>query len=287
MKSIVRTMKAMAAANIGQYSGAVVSLENYYAAVAMGILAYLNERKINSLLAMEQIIEKKDNSVCAIVVGSDQGFVGQFNDSLIDFVSQTLNQTSGNKEVWTIGARIPLLLEDRKWNVAKNFSLPNSIDGITSLISSILINVEEAYEKGSLNEFYIFHNRSKEQGLYGPEVIRLLPFDEKWRRELTRYEWPTKKIPEVIGPGKDTINALISEYLFVTLFKACAESLASENYSRLAAMERAEKNIEELLDEAHHAYHHLRQSSIDEELFDVVSGFEALKTGLEPDSVNW
>jgi F-type H+-transporting ATPase subunit gamma len=61
------------------------------------------------------------------------------------------------------------------------------------------------------------------------------------------------------------------------LFKACAESLASENASRLAAMQRAEKNIDELLDDLSHKFHSLRQSSIDEELFDVVSGFEALK----------
>jgi F-type H+-transporting ATPase subunit gamma len=287
LKSIVRTMKAVAAANIGQYKGAVASLDNYYAAIAMGILAYLNERKIDSLPAVERMTEKKDSSVCAIVVGSDQGFVGQFNDSLTDFVSQTLSNTPGKKEIWTVGTRIPVLLQDRKWEVVKNYPLPNSIGGITSLIGSILIDVEKAYDNEELNEFYIFHNKSKKDILYGPEVKGLLPFDEKWRQELTPYGWPANKIPEVIGRDKDTIKALIREYLFVTLFKACAESLASENYSRLSAMERAEKNIEELLDDANNAYHHLRQSSIDEELFDVVSGFEALKNGLEPDSVNW
>jgi len=62
----------------------------------------------------------------------------------------------------------------------------------------------------------------------------------------------------------------------VTSFRACAESLASENASRLAAMERADKNIDELLEHLHRTSHRLRQSSIDEELFDVVSGFEAL-----------
>jgi F-type H+-transporting ATPase subunit gamma len=71
--------------------------------------------------------------------------------------------------------------------------------------------------------------------------------------------------------------ALIHAHLFTSLFKACAESLSSENASRLAAMQRAEKNINELLDDLSHNFHSLRQSSIDEELFDVVSGFEALK----------
>ena len=73
-----------------------------------------------------------------------------------------------------------------------------------------------------------------------------------------------------------TLRAFIREYLFISLFRACAESLASENASRLAAMQRADKNIDELLDGLRHTFHRLRQSGIDEELFDVIAGFEAL-----------
>jgi F-type H+-transporting ATPase subunit gamma len=83
-------------------------------------------------------------------------------------------------------------------------------------------------------------------------------------------------LPEVMDGGAATLRALIREYLFVSLFRACAESLASENASRLAAMQRADKNIEELLEYLNGQFHHLRQSRIDEELFDVISGFEAL-----------
>jgi F-type H+-transporting ATPase subunit gamma len=54
------------------------------------------------------------------------------------------------------------------------------------------------------------------------------------------------------------------------------ESLASENASRLAAMQRADKNIEDLLEELNRGFHRLRQSSIDEELLDLVSSFEVL-----------
>jgi hypothetical protein len=76
--------------------------------------------------------------------------------------------------------------------------------------------------------------------------------------------------------GSATLRALIREYLFVSLFRACAESLASENASRLAAMERADRNIDELLEDLNGNFHRLRQSGIDAELFDVISGFEAL-----------
>ena len=69
--------------------------------------------------------------------------------------------------------------------------------------------------------------------------------------------------------------ALIREYLFISLFRACAESLASENASRLAAMERADRNINELLENLHGSFHRLRQSGIDEELFDVGRGLRS------------
>ncbi|MEJ2004726.1 MAG: F0F1 ATP synthase subunit gamma [Cyclobacteriaceae bacterium] len=276
LKSIVRTMKAMSASNIGQYEAAVNSLENYYTAIAMGILVYLEEEKVGPL-QMEKSTNNQEGAVCAIVFGSDQGFVGQFNNSISEFVARSLDTVPGRKEVWTVGARIPLLLKDAGLNVTRNFSLPNSINAITSLISSILINVEDGFEHGRLNEVYIFYNSSKKEAVYTPVMKRLLPFDEKWRKELNSYKWPGKQIPEIIGKERGTVQALISQYLFVTVYKACAESMASENYSRLGAMQRAEKNIEKLLDETKQLYHHLRQSSIDEELFDVVSGFEAFR----------
>ena len=80
----------------------------------------------------------------------------------------------------------------------------------------------------------------------------------------------------MIGEGTETLRALIREYLFVSLFRASAESLASENASRLSAMQRADKNIDELLDELNGDFRRVRQNGIDEELFDVVAGFEAL-----------
>ena len=79
-----------------------------------------------------------------------------------------------------------------------------------------------------------------------------------------------------MGGGTATVWALIREFLFVSLFRACADSLASENASRLAAMQRADKNIDELLDDLNGTFHRVRQSAINEELFDVISGFEAL-----------
>ncbi len=277
IKSVVRTMKAVAASNIGQYEMAVESLGDYYHTIALGIIAYFRQIKIDVIT--EKPVREKNNEklICAIVFGSDQGLVGQFNDSLTGFVSKSLSNLQGKKEIWAVGERVQLLLSDAGFKITNRFPVPGSVNAITPLVGQILVKSEESNEAEDMKEVFIFHNQPASAATYLPVSQRLLPLDAKWRQTLSELKWPTKKIPQVMGEIKTTLLELIDGYLFVSLFKACAESLASENSSRLAAMQRAEKNIEEMLDDLNHKFHRLRQSTIDEELFDVVSGFEALK----------
>jgi F-type H+-transporting ATPase subunit gamma len=156
------------------------------------------------------------------------------------------------------------------------FSVPNSVQAITPLVGRIQIESETRRAKGEYARLYLFHNRPKYGALYEPVGQRLLPLDRPWQQGLAKVTWPTKRLPEVMCRGTVTLRALIREYLFISLFRACAESLASENASRLAAMERADKNIDELQATLRGTFHRIRQAGIDEELFDVISGFEAL-----------
>jgi F-type H+-transporting ATPase subunit gamma len=156
------------------------------------------------------------------------------------------------------------------------FAVPNSVRAITPLVGRIQVETEAYLAKSGNTGLWVFHNRPLSGSLYEPVSHRLLPLDAQWQRGLAKVRWPTANLPEVMGADSATLHALIREYLFISFFRACAESLASENASRLAAMERADKNISDLQEQLHGSFHQLRQSSIDEELFDVISGFEAL-----------
>ena len=208
--------------------------------------------------------------------GSDQGLVGQFNDVVADHAVKTLAALPAKPEVWAVGERVHARLADAGLPLAGLFTVPNSVKAITPLVGQILVESEARRSRGEIDELHLFYNRPTSGAVYESVNQRLLPLDEIWRRELAELPWPTKNLPEVLGSGAATLRALIREYLFVSLFRACAESLASENASRLAAMQRADKNIDELLEDLNGTFHRLRQSGIDEELFDVISGFEAL-----------
>ena len=274
LQSVVRTMKALAASSIGQYERAVHSLEDYYRTVQWALAAGI--RLMPPANPVPGARQADAGMVVAIVFGSDQGLVGQFNEVLADFVGTTLSALPQSKTLWSVGERIQSRLADTGAPLDKRFALPNSIDAITPLIGQILVALEAVREKGDIAQVCLFHNRPEPGSVYAPAMQRLLPLDAVWRRDLTAIAWPTRNLPEVIQLGEKTLLAFVREYLFVSLFRACAESLASENASRLAAMQRAEKNIDELLEDLNRSFHRLRQNSIDEELFDVVSGFEAL-----------
>ena len=275
LQSVVRTMKALAASSIGQYEKSVQALSDYYRTIELGLGACFRESK-PVVPTMKQSGQTDAGAIGAIVFGSDQGLVGRFNDEVADFAVRTLAALPGKPEVWAVGKRVHARLADAGLPIIGLFAVPNSVQAITPLVGQIQIESEAHRAKGEYARVYVFHNRPKSGALYEPVSQRLLPLDAQWQQGLAEIPWPTKIPAEVRCGDTVTLRALIREYLFISLFRACAESLASENASRLAAMERADKNIDELQGTLRGTFHRLRQAGIDEELFDVISGFEAL-----------
>ncbi len=275
LQSVVRTMKALAASSIGQYEQSVSALADYARTVELGLSVCFRENPPVGLMG-ERKVTRQTDAIGAVVFGSDQGLVGQFNEVIANYAVKTLAARSGRHTVWAVGERVQSRLTEAGLALGGFFPVPNSIKAITPLVGKILLESEAAHSRGTFHELHLFYNHPTSRAVYAPVNQRLLPLDETWRSQLAILPWPTGNLPEVIGRDPDTLRALIHEYLFISLFRACAESLASENASRLTAMQRAEKNIDELLEDLNRHFHQLRQRGIDEELFDVISGFEAL-----------
>jgi F-type H+-transporting ATPase subunit gamma len=278
-------MKALAASSIGQYKKSVLALADYYRTVELGLGACLRARAMESSMVGRQA-PADSGAVTAVVFGSDQGLVGRFNDVVAEDAVKALAALPGGARarVWSVGERVHARLADAGVAPVGTLEVPSSVDAIAPLVGQIVIETETPDGRSEASELHLFYNRSALAASYAPVRQRLLPLDDDWRRKLSDLAWPTKQVPQVMASSTATLRAFIREYLFVSVFRACAESLASENASRLAAMERADKNIDELLEQLHGKFHRLRQSGIDEELFDVIAGFEALvgPSHLEP-----
>lgn len=272
LQTVVRTMKAVAASSIGQYEKSIKSLSEYYRTVELGLGVCLRDVSYER----ERTLKKKNqkNKGGVIVFGSDQGLVGQFNEIVAAHAKTTVKELAGDSQIWTVGERVRVHLMDTGLDIKGTFQLPSSLHAITPLVGQILI--ETHAQDNETDELYLIYNHRTSGAGFEPKLQRLLPLDSNWQRQISEYLWPNHLKPEVMGEQFQTLKVLIREYLFVSIFRACAQSLASENASRLSAMQRADKNIKDLLEKLKGNYHRLRQKSIDEELFDVVSGFEAL-----------
>jgi F-type H+-transporting ATPase subunit gamma len=124
----------------------------------------------------------------------------------------------------------------------------------------------------------IFHNRRSEDVAAQPLMAQLLPLDKAHLLGVVRRPWPSRCLPTFTMAFERLFAALVRQHLFVALFRAAAESVASEQASRLLAMQAAERNIEQHLDEVNAEFRAQRQHQITDEIIDVLSGFEALRS---------
>jgi F-type H+-transporting ATPase subunit gamma len=267
--SVVRAMKALAASSIGQYEAALRALGDYEQSVEIGLRTCIPDVAISR--------SQLPGSIGAIVFGSDQGLVGRFNETIAQFALGQLAALPGSKRIWGVGDRVCERVEAAGFTPVQRYTLPGSVDGISALVERLLFDSEASHSKGESASVFIFNNRPQSMALYAPVSLRLLPLDAVAApRPPETLRQPGARFREVLGAHDATRSALVREYLFICLYKACAESLASENGGRLVAMQSAQKNIEALSAATSQSYYRLRQSSIDADLFDVMTGFNTL-----------
>jgi F-type H+-transporting ATPase subunit gamma len=277
LKSVVKTMKALAAVNIRQFEKAVDALRTYSRTVEMGLQVVLRHRPGFSVTARTTAAA---GATGAVVYGTDQGMCGALNETIVTHalnVVDGLNIAHERLRLIAVGNRALNRLEDESRQVQRTFSVPGSVGAVTPLVQALLVEIEQWLDRDDVAHVFLFNCRPQSGAAYRPHYLRLLPLDRQWLRELREKRWPGNQLPLFTMDWEALFSALIHQYVFISLYRAAVESLAAENASRLAAMQGAESNIEDRLDELQGRYHRQRQMGITEELLDVVSGFEALR----------
>lgn len=276
LHAVVRVMKALAAVSIRQYEKAVESLAEYSRTIEMGLQVVLRNRP-EAVAGPESGLGKRWGIV---VFGSDQGMCGSFNEQIATFALQEMNLLPGkpdDRTVLAVGTRVVGRLEDAGCAVRVRFPIPSAVSGITSVVHDVLLKVEELRFQEGIEQFLLLHHKPGPVSTSRPTRLQLLPVDRTWLGTLGERNWPARSLPTFTMDWHRVFSALIRQHLFVALYCAIAESLASENASRLASMQAAEKNIQDHLAGLSARYHRDRQQSITEELLDVVASFETLK----------
>lgn len=273
--SVVKTMKTLAAVNIRQHERAVASLEEYNRAVEMGLHIALRAQDTNTVTARPVA----NHRLGVVVFGSDQGLCGQFNERIVTFSVEQLNTIQPPPQhlvLVAVGARPVIALEEAGHWVTHQISAPGGLAGITPLVQELVLLFDQQRMSQALDRVLLFHIRPLGGAAYAPVQTQLLPVDLNWLRSLEAQRWPSRLLPTFTMELDKLFSALIRQTMFVSLYRACTESLTSEDSSRLASMQNAERNIEDRLEELNMRYHHQRQNLITAELLDIVAGYEAV-----------
>jgi F-type H+-transporting ATPase subunit gamma len=275
LQSVVKTMKALAGVNIRQCERAAHAVAEYNRSIEMGLQIALQR-----LRAPRTPAQVAKGELGAIVFGSDQGMCGQLNDQVVTHASRALRKLAfrhPEQRTIAVGVRAAGQLEGIGRLVEDSVAVPSSTAGIGAAVEQVLRKIEEWHFARGVEFVVLFYARPVSGAWYRVRGVRLLPVDEEWINSLKARPWPSKIVPTFTMQESRLFQVLIREYLFVSLFRAFAESLASENASRLASMQVAERNIEEHLHALTTESRQLRQTTITSELLDIISAYEALR----------
>jgi F-type H+-transporting ATPase subunit gamma len=278
LRSVVKTMKALAAVSIQQYEKATRSLKVYQRTLDMAMQVLLQNLSAEEKLQFHKLTNPAADRLGLIVFGSDHGLCGQFNQQIAARVADHLHRLPRGMpwQIAAVGARPIPLLAGRDIAIANYRPVPSSVHDITATVQDLLQLVEQWQRQDQVTQVQLLYNRTVPGGGYQSQIQSLLPIDPDWLSRLER-PWLGPTLPTFAMDAQELFSALVRQFLFIMLFQAQAASLTSENASRLAAMQSAESNINERLDGLQADYRRQRQASITEELLDVVAGFEALQ----------
>lgn len=267
LHGIVHTMKMLSSVNVGQYEKALVSLNKYTETIKMAFNGLFLQDFFTFPIKTHKETEKH---TLAILIGSDNGLVGRFNQELIHFVKEDFPELK-NIKIISVGKRIAAMVPS-----LAVYSNSNSIKEISALADALLEKINSFLSKGDYEKVMIYYNEKNETS-FKPKKFQLLPFSDDFFQKLKRTPWQGRMKPLIHKENINLFSELSKEYLIIFLIHFLTKSLACEHFIRMIHMQQAEQNIEKKLNELDLIYQQARQNQITNELIDIVSGAEAVK----------
>jgi F-type H+-transporting ATPase subunit gamma len=278
LATVVTTMKTLASVRIGQYRRAVAALDA--SSKTLDLAAQALVRLYPELLATTAAPEAR--SLAVVVFGSDRGLCGPFNDRLARAAQAALVEgraADARPEevplVLAIGRRLAGRLRVLGVPVERQVRPPGALDTVDMAVLDVLTHVDAWRSAARADRLVLVHARPTSAAAFTTRTVRLLPLDVAWLRRLRDRPWPTNRMPLELSDPPRLLHGVIRQRIAHALVGAFAASQAAENAARLAAMDAAERNIQERVAQLHSAYHQARQNAITEELLDIQAAYAA------------
>ncbi|MDV5168313.1 FoF1 ATP synthase subunit gamma [Photobacterium rosenbergii] len=256
---------------------------------AMKMLAYMENHKLSTFLdtqhrVVDVIAEVADDFLCFhpetqpediiatpvyLIIGSERGFCGNFNQELVAHIEATVKTAAKTRPALIIvGRKLYNLVQDDV-DVHAKMTGPNVVEEVPSVLEQTVQVIVKLQQQQPLVSLYsVYH--CGDQGIV---TKQLLPPFQSPPRQPPHFSYP----PELNLAPKDFLLNVAEQYLFAALHELFYTSLIEENRSRTMHLEGAVKHLEHAVDELTQQCNVLRQEEIIEEIEVILlnaGGFE-------------
>lgn len=219
---------------------------------------------------------KSDVHLC-LVMTADRGLCGGFNTNIVKKAREHFNQVINSNQklkIITVGSKgSDQLRRNFKDYIVEKISYKNlktiSVNEASELTSKIIT----MFNNNEFDVCTIFYNKFKSVISQEPQAQQIIPVESSDTKEIeetndTQYEFEPDE--------NEILEHLLPQNITTQIFKAFLENAASEQGSRMSAMDNATRNAGDLIDKLTINYNRSRQAVITKELIEIISGAESL-----------
>ena len=277
-QQITRAMKMVAAAKLRKAQNQIVATRPYAEKLESAVTNLVHNIEYHSHFL--DTVEEPEK-ILFIVVGSDRGLCGGFNNNLFKVLDARIKsdfskqKKAGDIAFICIGKKATDYFTKRRYNVVGKH--PGFFDNLKfDNAHDIMRDVIRAFEQETYDSVYVVYNEFKSVIAQNRKIEQILPLKSLAASEGEESE-QLGNVYYLFEPNqRQIIEKLIPLYLNTQLWKAVLESNASEQGARMTAMDNATENAKELMRNLRLEYNQARQAAITTELTEIVSGAQAL-----------
>ena len=212
------------------------------------------------------------NKKAVVVITSNRGLAGGYNNNIVRLVSQSEALPAADTYVYAIGRKGKDGLVRKGYTIKADYSevinQPMYRDA-----SDITYELLDAFSRGKIGEIYLAYTFFKNTVVHVPKLVKLLPLDASDpENDLSHDELMMNYEPN----EDEVLSAIIPKYMSSLIYGGLLQAAASENGARMTAMDSATSNAEEMIEELSLQYNQARQSSITQELTEIIAGANAI-----------
>jgi F-type H+-transporting ATPase subunit gamma len=275
-QKITSAMRMVSAAKLRRAQDAILAARPY----AQRMYAVLGEIGRRQKEAVHPLLEPRPQRrvLELVVVTSDRGLCGAFNNSILKTAQRELRQRAQDYDrvlVTQIGRKADEFFRRRVPD-----DMPKRWTGIATVeyshATEIAEHLAKRYVTGEIDGSIVIYNEFVSAMTQTPRVDPLLPLVPEAEIEAAGEAAGDAAIPFEIEPdAKSLLDILVPQALEFSIYRVLLENQAGEHAARMTAMESATRNTEELIEKLTLQYNRARQAAITKELVEIVSGGEA------------